>query len=381
MPFVTVPSVLMRGGTSKGVFFAADDVPGPGPARDQLLLAALGSPDAYGKQLDGLGGATSSTSKAVIIAPSARPDCDVDYLFAHIAIREGIVDYSGNCGNLSAAVGIYALERGLVKNSRAPVAVVRVWQANLQQRFLLHVPLDAEGRVSLDGDYTIAGVSGSGPRIAVEFLHPMLPGFTSVLPTGQVCDELALPDGTRVTASLIAAGNATVFVTPAALGLRGNELPGAVTTQQALLNRVEAIRIAGALRMGLATDVSAAHARPATPKLAMVSPPCDYRSTADAQVNAAAMDICIRIFSMGVLHHALTATGAVAAAVAARIPGTLVQQASGNLPSAAIRLGHCAGTMEVEARVSASGLPIAHSATLYRTARTLMRGEICVRVG
>ncbi len=377
LPSVTLPAVWMRGGTSKGLFFHGRDLPPPGAARDRLLLAALGSPDPYGKQIDGLGGATTSTSKAVIIAPSAHADCDVDYLFAHIAIREPVIDYAGNCGNLSAAVGVFAIEQGLVNVGSGPLCAVRVWQANLGQRMVIHVPVTPHGEIAPHGDYAMAGVPGTGARIAVKFLDPVLPSMSQVLPTGNVIDTLQLADRSRVQASLIAAANATVCIDPAALGLRGDELPAEVSAASALSEKVEAIRVAGALRMGLAGSPAEAAAHPATPKVALVSAPRTYRSTAGLMVLENDMDLCIRIFSMGQMHHALTVTGAVATAVAARLPGTLVQLACRALDADSIRLGHCAGTMEVSAEVDATCTPAkVTSATIYRTARTLMRGEI-----
>lgn len=290
------------------------------------------------------------------------------------------LDVAGNCGNLSAAVGVFVIEQGMVNPGSGPLCAVRVWQANLGQRMVIHVPVSTYGEVVTQGDYTMAGVPGTGARIAGEFLDPVLPTMPQVLPTGNAIDTLELADGSRVQASLVAAANATVFVEPAALGLRGDELPTEIANASGLLARVEAIRTAGAVRMGLALNHAEAAAHPATPKVALVSAPRTYRSTAGSMLVETDMDLCIRIFSMGQLHHALTATGAVATAVAARLPGTLVQQACRALSSDSIRLGHCAGVMEVSAEVDATCWPAkVASATIFRTARTLMRGEVFIQ--
>jgi 2-methylaconitate isomerase len=375
----SVPAVWMRGGTSKGLFFADADLPADSGARDSVILNALGSPDSYGRQLDGVGGATSSTSKAVIITPSSRTDCDVEYLFAHVAIEHAVIDYSGNCGNLSAAVGVYAIEQGLVEKAAPPVCTVRVWQANLGQRLLVRVPVDDEGRVLSCGDYTIAGVSGRGARIAVDFLLSE-DAQNGVLPTGRPRELLDVEGFGACEVSLIAAGNPTVFIRPETLGLTGTELPGVINARSEVLLKAEAIRAHAAWRMGLVASPAEASDRPATPKLAFVCAPRDYVTTDGSILAASDMDVCVRIFSMGQLHQAITATGAIAVAVAARIPGSLVADCSRASDGHGIRIGHSAGTMEVDAVVTvSSGRVQVECATIYRTARSLMRGQVYVR--
>ncbi len=375
-----VPAVWMRGGTSKGLFFAGADLPADPRARDSVILEALGSPDSYGRQLDGVGGATSSTSKAVIITPSSRADCDVDYLFAHVAIERAVIDYSGNCGNLSAAVGVYAIEQGLVEMGAPPVCTVRVWQANLGQRLLVRVPVDHEGRVMSCGDYAIAGVSGSGARIAVDFLSSGDAQTDGVLPTGRPCELLDVEGYGACEVSLITAGNPTVFIRPETLGLTGTELPAAINARSEVLAQAEAIRSHAAWRMGLVASPAEASRRPATPKLAFVCAPRDYVTTDGNTLAAHDMDVCVRIFSMGQLHQAITATGAIAVAVAARIPGSVVATCSRASDGNGSRIGHSAGTMEVDADVTVdNGRVQIECATIYRTARSLMRGQVFVR--
>lgn len=376
---LAIPAVWMRGGTSKGLFFHRRDLPVNTAERDRILLAALGSPDPYGKQMDGVGGATSSTSKAAIIAPSTQPGCDIDFLFAHIAVERPVIDYSGTCGNLSAAVGVFALEQGLVAPGAGEACLVRVWQANLQQRFNVRVPMTEAGSVRTAGDYAIAGVAGTAAPIAVEFLNPVPADAGGVLPTGKAIDALEIEGLGTIEVSLVNAGNPCVFVRPEALGLSGDELPASVNAMPAVLVRAELIRTHATVRMGLAPTLAAAALRPATPKIALVSPPRAYTTTGGMRLDETQMDICVRIFSMGQLHHAVTGTGAIAVGVAARIPCTLVQRSARRPAGSGLRIGHCAGTMEVDAVVQAAGggysVP---QVTIYRTARTLMRGEVLV---
>ncbi len=380
MPQTTIPAVYMRGGTSKGLFFHAADLPPAGRLRDRLLLAAIGSPDPYGRQIDGLGGATSSTSKVVVMAPSARPDCDADYLFGHVAIREALIDWSGNCGNLSCAAGVFAIEQGLLRASAQATTPVRIWQANLGQRIVVHVPTDDEGRVRVRGDYRMAGVPGSGAPIRIDFLQPGGAPDGAVLPTGHVRDTLDVAGVGRIECSLVRAGNATVFIDAATLGLRGCELPAQVDAREDLLARVEAIRRQASLVMGMTRSRSEAAARQATPKLAFVGPAQDYLTTQGEALPASGMDLCARIFSMGRLHHAYTGTGAIATAVAAAIPGSIVAgYCRGAATTTGLRIGHSAGIIDCTAEVSETGGGWrASKASLTRTARTLMRGEVVI---
>ncbi len=375
-----LPACWMRGGTSKGLFIHRDALPPPGPERDRLLLAVMGSPDPYGRQIDGLGGATSSTSKVAVIGPSARSDCDVDYLFGHVAIDRPLIDWSGNCGNLSSAVGVFAIEQGLVRPGAGGITEVRVWQQNLCRRISVLVPTDPQGGVITHGECRIAGVPGSGAPIRVLFHHPGGGAQGAVLPTGREREVLPVPGLGEIDCTLLFAGNATVFVSPETLGLEGHELPAEIDPREELRQRVEAIRRAAAVAMGLAATPEEAARRPGVPKLAWVCPPRDYRTSGGELQGAETMDLCARIFSLGRLHHAFTATGAIATAVAAAIPGTLVREClRGGGEEGTIRIGHTAGVMEAQARVEReAGRWLARSAGITRTARTLMRGEVPV---
>jgi len=378
----TLPACWMRGGTSKGLFLHRESLPPAGPQRDRLLMAAIGSPDPYGRQIDGLGGATSSTSKVVIIGPSARDDCDVDYRFGHVAIDRPLIDWSGNCGNLTSAVGVFTIEQELAEPVPDSSTEVRVWQENLGQRISVHVLTDSDGQVVTRGDCSIAGVPGTGAPIRLEFHHPGTGPVGEVLPTGQPRQTLVVAGLGRVECTLLQAGNPTVFIRPQALGLAGDELPPAVDGVPELLQQIEAIRRQAAVAMGLAESPPAARDRPATPKLAWVSPPRRYRTSQGKQLEAGEMDLCARIVSLGRLHHAYTGTGAIATAVAAAIPGTLVDECvTAASPPSTLRIGHTAGVMEAVARVElAKGAWVAVSAGFTRTARTLMRGEVLINL-
>ncbi len=375
----SIPACWMRGGTSKGLFFNREDLPDDDTLRYKILLEAIGSPDAYGNQIDGLGGATSSTSKVVIISKSDKTDCDVNYLFGHVSIKEPVIDYSGNCGNLSSAVGVYAIEQGLIENIITPITHVRVWQENLGQILVIHVPVDAQGHVITSGDTHIAGVSGTGAPVIVDFINPGGGEDGCVLPTGKTREKLNVDAYGEFEVSLVYAGNATVFIHADSLGLSGTELANKIDNNQALLNQVEAIRCQAAVQMGLARSIEAAKARPSTPKLAFVAKAQSYMNTQDIEVSAGDIDLCVRIFSMGKLHHAMTGTGAIATAVAANISGTLVADClrSPIQTEHILRIGHSAGILETSAIVKQIGSEwFAEKASLTRTARILMQGEI-----
>ena len=383
---IGIRATYMRGGTSKGVFFALGDLPEvarePGAARDALMLRVTGSPDPFEKQIDGMGGATSSTSKVVIVGPSARPDCDVDYLFGAVAIESPVVDWSGNCGNLSSAVGPFAIERGLVAAPANGVAVVRIWQANIQKKITAYVPV-RDGQVQETGDSELEGVAFPAAEIKLEFLDPGADEDGeggAMFPTGNMIDKVDVPGVGVVEATLINAGNPTIFVDAATLGLSGSELQPRVNTDLELLARAEAIRANATVAMGLAaTAAEATEKRPHTPKIAFVAQPTGYTASSGKAVSPDDMDLCARIFSMGKLHHAMTGTGAVAIAVAAAIPGTLVSRVLGGGRYDEIRFGHPSGTLKVGADAAEQGGTWAVTkAVMSRSARRLMDGQVFV---
>lgn len=376
---IAIPATWMRGGTSKGLFLLAGDLPADAAARDALLLRAIGSPDPYARQIDGVGGATSSTSKVVLVQRSTQPGCDVDYLFGAVAIEQALIDWSGSCGNLAAAVGPFALQQGLVAAPADGVAPVRIWQANLGERIVAHVPLRG-GRVLETGDFRLDGVAFPGAEIRLDFLDPA-GGDRPLLPTGRARDVLAVPGLGPVAATLVNAGNPTAIVAASALGLAGFELPRALNPDAALLARCEAVRAAAAVAMGLAaTAAQATLERPATPKLALVAAPAGYVASDGRTVDAAAIDLLVRMLSMGQFHHALPGTGAIALAAAAALPGTVVdgcRRARGG----ALRMGHPSGRIVVEAEAvpdaSPCGWRIAR-VSVSRSARRLMTGQVWV---
>jgi probable AcnD-accessory protein PrpF len=378
----------MRGGTSKGVFFKLEDLPEParvpGPARDALLVRVIGSPDPYGKHTDGMGGATSSTSKVVIISKATVPGHDVDYLYGQVPVDGDFIDWSGNCGNLSSAVGPFAISNGLVDPSRVPrdgSCTVRIWQANIGKTIVAHVPM-ANGEVQETGDFELDGVTFPAAEIALEFLDPADEGDGdggSMFPTGNLVDELDVPGVGRFKATLINAGVPMVFVEASALGCDGTELQAAINEDRALLEKLEAIRATGAVRMGLIRDVAEAARRPLTPKVAFVAPPKDYVSSSGKHVRVADIDLLARAISMGKLHHAMMGTASVAIATAAAVPGTLVNAAAGGGTPGVVRFGHPSGTLRVGADVKhVDGQWIATRAVMSRSARVLMEGAVRV---
>jgi len=383
---IGIRATYMRGGTSKGVFFTPDDLPAParqpGAARDALMLRVTGSPDPYGKQIDGMGGATSSTSKVVIVGPSVRPDCDVDYLFGAVAIESPVVDWSGNCGNLTSAVGPFAIERGLVSAPENGIAIVRIWQANIQKKIIAHVPM-CDGQVQETGDFELDGVTFPAAEIKLEFLDPGADEDGeggAMFPTGNMIDKLDVPGVGVVEATLINAGNPTIFVDAVTLGLSGSELQPRVNTDAELLAKAETIRANATVAMGLAaTAAEATEKRPHTPKLAFVALPTGYTAASGKDVSSSDMDLCARIFSMGKLHHAMTGTGAVAIAVAAAIPGTLVSRVLGGGRRDEVRFGHPSGTLKVGADAAEQdGTWAVTKALMSRSARRLMDGQVFV---
>ncbi|MET3135101.1 putative AcnD-accessory protein PrpF [Oxalobacteraceae bacterium GrIS 1.11] len=390
LPQIKIAATYMRGGTSKGVFFRLQDLPAsaqvPGAARDALLLRVIGSPDPYGKQIDGMGGATSSTSKTVILSKSEKPGHDVDYLFGQVSIDKAFVDWSGNCGNLSAAVGAFAISGGLVDASRIPpdgVATVRIWQANIGKTIIAHVPISG-GVVQETGDFELDGVTFPAAEVKLEFLDPAAEeegGGGAMFPTGNLVDDLVVPGVGTLKVTMINAGIPTIFVDAQAIGYTGTELQDAINGDAKALAMFETIRAHGALRMGLIEHLDEAATRQHTPKVAFVAAPAAYVSSSGKPVAAGEIDLLVRAMSMGKLHHAMMGTAAVAIGTAAAIPGTLVNLAAGGGARNAVRFGHPSGTLRVGAEASQSqsgGEWSVTKAIMSRSARVLMEGWVRV---
>ncbi|MES9824525.1 MAG: 2-methylaconitate cis-trans isomerase PrpF [Candidatus Thiodiazotropha endolucinida] len=379
---IRIPATYMRGGTSKGVFFNLEDLPesaqAPGEARDKLLLRVIGSPDPYGKHTDGMGGATSSTSKTVILARSNKPDHDVDYLFGQVAIDKAFVDWSGNCGNLTAAVGSFAIASGLVDAGRIPdngIAVVRIWQKNIEKTIVAHVPI-TDGRVQETGDFELDGVTFPAAEVKIEFMSPVDPS-EAMFPTGNLVDQLEVPGIGGFQATMINAGIPTIFLYADEIGYSGIELQEAINGDPAALERFETIRAHGAIKMGLINRVEEAAARQHTPKVAFVAPAADYTASSGKAINASDIDLNVRALSMGKLHHAMMGTAAVAIGTAAAIPGTLVNLAAGGGKREAVIFGHPSGTLKVGAAASEqNGNWIVEKVVMSRSARILMEGWV-----
>jgi probable AcnD-accessory protein PrpF len=388
-PQIRIPATYMRGGTSKGVFFRLQDLPlsaqVPGTARDQLLMRVIGSPDPYVKHTDGMGGATSSTSKCVIIGASTQPGHDVDYLYGQVSIDTAFVDWSGNCGNLSTAVGPFAIANGFIDPARLPrdgVFLVRVWQANIGKTIVVHVPI-SQGQVQETGDFELDGVTFPAAEIVLEFIDPADEGEGdgggSIFPTGNLVDALDVPGVGALKVTLINAGIPTIFVNAADIGYTGTELQGDINGDAKALAMFEAIRAAGAVRMGLIANVADAAKRQHTPKVAFVAPPADYHSSSGKHIAAGDIDLLARAMSMGKLHHAMMGTAAVAIGTAASIPGTLVNLAAGGGPREAVRFGHPSGALRVGAQAEhVDGQWLVRKAVMSRSARVLMEGFVRV---
>lgn len=387
LPQVKIPATYIRGGTSKGVFFRLQDLPEacqvPGEARDRLFMRVIGSPDPYAAHIDGMGGATSSTSKCVILSKSSQPGHDVDYLYGQVSIDKAFVDWSGNCGNLSTAAGAFAIHAGLVDPSRIPAngtCVVRIWQANIQKTIIAHVPV-TDGQVQETGDFELDGVTFPAAEIVLEFLDPSDDGEEggSMFPTGNLVDELDVPGVGTLKATLITAGIPTVFVNAEDIGYTGTELREAINGDPEALARFEKIRVAGALRMGLIKSPEEALTRQHTPKVAFVAPPRDYQASSGKTVKADEIDLLVRALSMGKLHHAMMGTAAVAIGTAAAIPGTLVNLAAGGGERTAVRFGHPSGALRVGAEArQVDGQWQVTKAIMSRSARIVMEGWVRV---
>ncbi len=384
---IRIPATYIRGGTSKGVFFRLGDLPQscqqPGRARDKLFQRVIGSPDPYSAHIDGMGGATSSTSKCVILSRSERPDHDVDYLYGQVSINTDFVDWSGNCGNLSTAAGAFAIHAGLVDASRIPhngTCVVRIWQANIGKTIIAHVPI-TDGQVQETGDFELDGVTFPAAEIVLEFMDPSDDGDDggAMFPTGNLVDTLDVPGVGSFPATMISAGIPTVFVNAADIGYQGTELREDINNDPAQLERFEKIRVAGALRMGLIQTPEEALKRQHTPKIAFVSPPKSYTASSGKAIAAGDVDLLVRALSMGKLHHAMMGTCAVAIGTAAAVPGTLVNLAAGGGAREAVRFGHPSGTLRVGAQASqVDGQWQVTKAVMSRSARILMEGWVRV---
>ncbi len=381
-PQIKIPATYMRGGTSKGVFFNLIDLPVeaqvPGEARDKILLRTIGSPDPYGQQIDGMGGATSSTSKTVILAKSEKDDHDVDYLFGQVAIDRAFVDWSGNCGNLTAAVGAFAISQGLIDDERIPddgICTVRIWQKNIQKTIIAHVPI-TNGEVQETGDFELDGVTFPAAEVVIEFMDPA-DGEGSMFPTGNLVDDLEVPGIGTFKATMINSGIPTIFVNAADIGYTGTELQKDLNGNAEALARFETMRAYGAVKMGLIGDISEAAARQHTPKIAFVAPATDYAASSGKQIAAGDIDLCVRALSMGKLHHAMMGTASVAIATAACIPGTLVNLAAGGGERDGVTFGHPSGTLRVGAGAEIrDGEWTAIKAVMSRSARVIMEGNV-----
>ena len=383
-PQIKVPATYMRGGTSKGVFFNLTDLPKPaqvaGEARDNLLLRVIGSPDPYGKQTDGMGGATSSTSKTVILSKSEQANHDVDYLFGQVAIDKAFVDWSGNCGNLTSAVGAFAISNGLVDKNRVPdngIAIVRVWQANIKKSILVHVPM-TNGEVQETGDFELDGVTFPAAEVKLEFVDPA-DGDGALFPTGNVVDDLEVPDVGTLKATMINAGIPTIFINAEDIGYTGTELQDDINNDDAALKKLETIRAYGAVKMGLITNINEAQARQHTPKVAFVAKPVAYNASSGKHIDAGSINLLVRAMSMGKLHHAMMGTAAVAIGTAAAIDGTLVNMAAGGGALSEVNFGHPSGTLKVGAEAKKiNGDWQVTKASMSRSARVLMEGVVRV---
>lgn len=384
-PQIKVPATYMRGGTSKGVFFRLQDLPTvcqqPGEARDRLFMRVIGSPDPYAAHIDGMGGATSSTSKCVILSKSSQADHDVDYLYGQVSIDKPFVDWSGNCGNLSTAAGAFAIHAGLIDPARVPengVCVVRIWQANIGKTIIAHVPVN-NGQVQESGDFELDGVTFPAAEIVLEFMNPSDDGEGSIFPTGNRVDDLEVPGIGTLNATLISAGIPTVFINAGEIGYTGTELRDHINSDAAALEKFEKIRVAGALRMGLIKTPEEALQRQHTPKVAFVAPAQTYTAASGKTIEAGDIDLLVRALSMGKLHHAMMGTAAVAIGTAAAIPGTLVNLAAGGGERESVCFGHPSGTLRVGAQPKQENDNwLVTKAVMSRSARILMQGEVLI---
>lgn len=381
---IPVKATYMRGGTSKGTFFLLSNLPErcqtAGQARDNFLLRVVGSPDPYGKQIDGLGNGSSSTSKVVILSKSDQPEHDVNYLFGQVAIDKPMIDWSGNCGNLTAAVGSFAIQNGLIDTAKIPqngICEVRIWQQNIRKTIIAHVPI-TDGKVQETGDFELDGVTFPAAEVKIEFIDPV-DADGDMFPTGNVTDTLDVPDVGNFTVTMINAGIPTIFMNAKDLGLTGTELQNDINSNAEILEKLEKIRAYGAVKMGLITDIQEAQTRQHTPKIAWVAPPADYIASSGKAVKAEEIHLLSRAMSMGQLHHAMMGTASVAIGTAATISGTLPNLAAGGGNLTEIRFGHPSGTLLVGGQSEqVAGKWQAKKVSMSRSARRLMVGDVFV---
>ncbi|MCL1079393.1 2-methylaconitate cis-trans isomerase PrpF [Parashewanella spongiae] len=383
-PQIKVAATYMRGGTSKGVFFRLQDLPTEaqtaGGVRDNLLMRVIGSPDPYAKQTDGMGGATSSTSKTVIVAKADDGEHDVNYLFGQVAIDKAFVDWSGNCGNLSSAVGAFAIHSGFIDAKKLPqngIATVKIWQQNIGKTIIAKIPM-TKGEVQETGNFELDGVTFPAAEIELEFIDPA-DKSASLFPTGNLVDDLIVPDVGTFKATMINSGIPTIFVNAEDIGYHGTELQDDINNDEQVLARFETIRAYGAVKMGLIRDISEAKQRQHTPKIAFVSQPKTYQASSGKTIIETDVDLLVRAMSMGKLHHAMMGTAAVAIGTAAAIPGTLVNLAAGGGEKQSVRFGHPSGTLKVGAAATKIDSQWSvDKAIMSRTARILMEGWVRV---
>lgn len=377
MPQRAIAGVFMRGGTSKGIFVAKEALPPAGPERDALILELLGSPDPG--QIDGMGGAISSTSKLMAVSRSEREGIDVDYLFAQAAVTQPVVDYRGNCGNLTSAIGVYALDEGLIDTVTEPVTVVELYNENTGIRVRAHIPV-VNGRAAVQGEHHIAGVPRPGARIVTEYLDPAGSQFGALFPTGSPREELATDSGT-IEVSIVDVNNPVVFIRATDLGLSGVELPAELNADPGTLDQLEDIRGHAAARLGLVEDPADTTSRsPSLPMLSLVSSPRSYTSSVDSHVRAEDTDLCARAVTLQRIHHAYPMTVLTCTAAAARLPGTLAHELSTHAGDGEVRVGHAKGVSASDVHLDLSGdTPTVISVSVTRTARRLMAGELYYR--
>ncbi|MGI6855137.1 2-methylaconitate cis-trans isomerase PrpF family protein [Mesorhizobium sp. 1B3] len=377
MVYRRIPCAFMRGGTSKALVFRRDDLPADTSEWPPLFLAAMGSPDPSGRQLDGMGGGVSSLSKVCVVGPSSRPDADLDYSFFQIGIKDDLVDTSGNCGNMSSAIGPFALDEGFAPPCSGDMATIRIHNTNTSKIIVSRFPVE-DGKAAVSGSQSIDGVAGTGAPIRLEFLDPGGAGTGRLLPAGEAESDLQVPGLGIIRATMIDAANPCVFVEAQSIGKLGIELPSTLDDDHACLAALESVRRSAAVAMGIAPNEDEAGRVPSIPKVAIVSKPTDYITISGRMIGREDHEISVRMISMGIPHRAVPLTGALCLAVAVRTPGTLPHRLAGT-HDGSIRAGHPSGTLEVDAEVTErDGQPHATHCAVYRTARRLFEGHVLV---